>query len=170
MDGLKGSGSLWLDRDPSVSEVIDALKKKELDSYKEVVFCGYGEPLVRIHEVIEVAKFIKSQSDVKIRINTTGISDLIHNEKNTARLLVGCIDAISKSLNAPTAEEYVKVTRPKFGTEAFYAMIEFSKYVKENIGDVAFSVVNVINDEQIERCKSLADEMGIPLRVREKEE
>ena len=66
--------------------------------------------------------------------------------------------------------EYVKVTRPKFGTEAFYAMIEFAKYVKENIGDVAFSVVNVINDEQIERCKSLADEMGIPLRVREKEE
>ena len=170
MDGLKGSGSLWLDRDPSVSEVIDALKKKELDSYKEVVFCGYGEPLVRIHEVIEVAKFIKSQSDVKIRINTTGISDLIHKEENTARLLVGCIDAISISLNAPTAEEYVKVTRPKFGTEAFYAMIEFAKYVKENSGDVAFSVVNVINDEQIERCKSLADEMGIPLRVREKEE
>ena len=135
-----------------------------------MVFCGYGEPLVRIHEVIEVAKFIKSQSDVKIRINTTGISDLIHKEENTARLLVGCIDAISISLNAPTAEEYVKVTRPKFGTEAFYAMIEFAKYVKENIGDVAFSVVNVISDEQIERCKSLADEMGIPLRVREKEE
>ena len=89
MDGLKGSGSLWLDRDPSVSEVIDALKKKELDSYKEVVFCGYGEPLVRIHEVIEVAKFIKSQSDVKIRINTTGISDLIHNEENTARCTNG---------------------------------------------------------------------------------
>ena len=64
----------------------------------------------------------------------------------------------------------MKVTRPKFGTEAFYAMIEFAKYVKENIGDVAFSVVNVINDEQIERCKSLADEMGIPLRVRENEE
>ena len=49
-------------------------------------------------------------------------------------------------------------------------MIKSSEYVKENIGDVAFSVVNVISDEQIERCKSLADEMGIPLRVREKEE
>ena len=170
MDGLKGSGSLWLDRDPSVSEVVDELKKQELNSYKEVVFCGYGEPLVRIHEVVEVARYIKSVSNVKVRINTTGISDLIHKENNTARLLVGCIDAVSISLNAPTADEYVKVTRPKFGTEAFYAMIKFSKYVKENIGDVAFSVVNVINDEQIERCKSLADEMGIPLRVREKEE
>ena len=96
--------------------------------------------------------------------------ELEFEEENTARLLVGCIDAISISLNAPTAEEYVKVTRPKFGTEAFYAMIEFAKYVKENIGDVAFSVVNVINDEQIERCKSLADEMGIPLKEKEKEE
>ena len=48
MDGLKGSGSLWLDRDPSVSEVIDALKKKELDSYKEVVF-SVGEIVMFIN-------------------------------------------------------------------------------------------------------------------------
>ena len=34
----------------------------------------------------------------------------------------------------------------------------------------AVPIIKDLNDEQIERCKSLADEMGIPLRVREKEE
>lgn len=170
MDGLKGSGSLWMDRDPSVEEVIDELKKENLDLYKEIVFCGYGEPLVRIHEVVEVAKYIKSVSRTKIRINTTGLSDLIHNEKDTAKLLTGAIDAVSISLNAPSAEEYVKVTRPKFGEIAFDTMIEFAKEVKKNIGDVAFSVVDVINEEQIKRCKELSDKLEIPLRVRHKEE
>ena len=162
--------SLWLEYEPSVEMIIDEFEKYDLNDFKEVVFCGFGEPLIRHDDVMEVARYLKSKrSDLPIRINTNGLGDLI-NKKDIAPLLKGLIDTVSISLNAPTAEEYVKVTRPKFGTEAFYAMIEFAKYVKENIGDVAFSVVNVINDEQIERCKSLADEMGIPLRVREKEE
>lgn len=169
MDGLKGSGSLWMDRDPSVDEVIEALKKKDLNSYKEVVFCGYGEPLVRIREVIEVARYIKSTSKVKVRINTTGLSDLIHHEKDTAKLLVGAIDAVSISLNAPTAEEYVAVTRPKFGEESFDAMLKFAQEAKEDIGDVMFSVVDVLNEDQIKRAKQIADSMGIPLRVRIRE-
>lgn len=170
MDGLKGSGSLWLDKDPSVEDVIKELSDKNLNLYEEIVFCGYGEPLVRINEVIEISKFIKSVSNIKIRLNTTGISDLIHNEKNTAMKLVGIIDAVSISLNAPTAEEYVKVTRPKFGEEAFYTMLSFAEYVKSNIGEVVFSVVDVIDEDQIKRSKELAEKMGIPLKVRIKEE
>lgn len=169
MDGLKGSGSLWMDRDPSVEEVIKALKEKDLNSYKEIVFCGYGEPLVRIHEVVEVAKFIKSISKVKIRINTTGLSDLIHNEKDTAKLLVGSIDAVSISLNAGTAEEYVEVTKPRFGKVAFDTMLKFAEEVKKSIGDVTFSVVDVLSEEQIKRADNLARKMEIPLRVRTKE-
>lgn len=80
-DEVANSGSLWLEHEPSVDEVKEAFNKYNLDDYDEIVFCGYGEPLMRINELIEVAKFIKEKSSIKIRINTNGLSDLIHNKK-----------------------------------------------------------------------------------------
>ena len=62
---MGNSDSLWLDHEPTVEEVKKEFKNFDLNKYEEIVFCGYGEPLVRIHEVIEVAKFIKSQSSYK---------------------------------------------------------------------------------------------------------
>ena len=106
-DEVAGSGSLWLDHEPTIDEVKEALKNYNLDNYKEVVFCGYGEPLVRINEVIEISKYIKSISNIKIRVNTNGLSDLIHN-KDTAIMLKDAIDSISISLNGPDRKYTIK--------------------------------------------------------------
>ncbi len=81
-DEVANSGSLWLEHEPSVDEVKEAFNKYNLDDYDEIVFCGYGEPLMRINELIEVAMFIKRKSSIKIRINTNGLSDLIHNKNS----------------------------------------------------------------------------------------
>lgn len=167
-DHVGNSDSLWLDHEPSVEEFKDELKNFDLDKYDEVVFCGYGEPLVRIDEVVEVAKYIKTISDIKIRVNTNGLADLIHNKK-TAILLKDNIDSVSISLNAPNKYSYNQVTRPKFGEKSFDALLEFAKDCKEYIKEVNFSVVDEISDEEIEESKKLANEMGIKLRVRHKE-
>ena len=167
-DHVGNSDSLWLDHEPSVDEFKDELKNFDLDKYNEVVFCGYGEPLVRIDEVVEVAKYIKTISDIKIRVNTNGLADLIHNKK-TAILLKDNIDSVSISLNAPNKYSYSQVTRPKFGEKSFDALLEFAKECKEYIKEVNFSVVDEISDEEIEQSKKLANEMGIKLRVRHKE-
>ena len=167
-DHVGNSDSLWLDHEPSVDEFKDELKNFDLDKYNEVVFCGYGEPLVRIDEVVEVAKYIKTISDIKIRVNTNGLADLIHNKK-TAILLKDNIDSVSISLNAPNKYSYNQVTRPKFGEKSFDALLEFAKECKEYIKEVNFSVVDEISDEEIEQSKKLANEMGIKLRVRHKE-
>lgn len=166
-DHVGNSDSLWLDHEPSVDEVKNELKNFDLTKYNEIVFCGYGEPLVRINEVVEVAKYIRSVSDIKIRINTNGLSDLIHNKK-TAILLKDNIDSVSISLNAPNSSLYNQVTRPKFGEKSFDALLEFAKDCKKYVKEVNFSVVDEISDEEIEESQNLADKMNIVLRVRHK--
>ncbi|MCC3862993.1 TIGR04100 family radical SAM protein [Terrisporobacter petrolearius] len=166
-DHVGNSDSLWLDHEPTVEEVKNEFKKFNLENYDEIVFCGYGEPLVRINEVIEIAKYIRSFSDLKIRVNTNGLSDLIHNKK-TAILLKDNIDSVSISLNAPNKIRYNEVTRPKFGERSFDALLNFAEDCKEYIEEVNFSVVDEINNDEIEEAQKLADKMNIVLRVRHK--
>lgn len=164
-DSVGGSDSLWLDHEPTMEELKEELEKFDLDDYEEVVFCGYGEPLMRINEVVEFANYVKSKKNIKTRVNTNGLADLIH-KKKTAELLKDAIDAISISLNAPNEEVYLKVTQPAFGIKSFDAMLQFAKDCKDCVKEVCFSVVDEISYEEIQQSQELADSLGIPLRVR----
>ena len=164
-DSVGGSDSLWLDHEPTMDELKEELEKFDLDDYEEVVFCGYGEPLMRINEVVEFANYVKSKKNIKTRVNTNGLADLIH-KKKTAELLKDAIDAVSISLNAPNEEVYLKVTQPAFGIKSFDAMLQFAKDCKDCVKEVCFSVVDEISYEEIQQSQELADSLGIPLRVR----
>ena len=166
-DSVGGSDSLWLDHEPTIDELKAELEKFNLDAYEEVVFCGYGEPLMRINEVVEFANYIKTKKNIKIRVNTNGLADLIH-KKKTAVLLKDAIDAVSISLNAPNEEVYLEVAKPAFGIKSFDAMLSFAKDCKTCIKEVCFSVVDEITDEEIRQSQELADSLDIPLRVRVK--
>lgn len=166
-DSVGGSDSLWLDHEPTMDELKAELEKFNLDEYEEVVFCGYGEPLMRINEVVEFANYIKTKKNIKIRVNTNGLADLIH-KKKTAVLLKDAIDAVSISLNAPNEEVYLEVAKPAFGIKSFDAMLSFAKDCKTCIKEVCFSVVDEITDEEIRQSQELADSLDIPLRVRVK--
>ena len=98
-DHVFNSNSLWLEREPTVKEICDSIDAWDLDKYDEIVFCGYGEPTERLDDLLAVASYIKTKSQIKIRINTNGLADLIWNEK-TAPKLKGLIDTVSVSLNA----------------------------------------------------------------------
>lgn len=161
------NNSLWLDHDPSMEEIKTDLERFNLDDYKEIVFCGFGEPMMRIDDLIETAKYIKSKADIKTRINTNGLGDLIH-EKNTAECIKDCIDSVSISLNAPDKESYCRVTRPKFGEQSFEAMLKFAEECRNCGINIAFSVVDEITPEEIEKSKELAESLGVKLRVRHK--
>jgi len=158
--------NLWLEREPTAEEIIEDLKKRDLGKYKEIVYCGYGEPTEKIDELIESAKFIKSQGDYKIRINTNGLGNLIH-KRDITPLFRGLIDVVSISLNAKNAKEYDVICHSVYGEEAFYALIEFAKLCKDKVGEVVFTVVDILPKEDIEECKKIAEEAGARLRVRE---
>ena len=104
---------LWLDSEEFTSEdVIKQLKNFEIP--KEIVFCGYGEPLLKLDILKEVAKYIKDNyPNTKIRINTNGHANYVY-KRNIVPELVGLIDEISVSLNGSTNEEYDELSQPKF--------------------------------------------------------
>ena len=165
-EGVYGSDSLWLDREPTVQEVCDSIDTWDLSKYNEIVFCGYGEPTERLYDLLEVAKYIKSKSDIKIRINTNGLADLIWNEK-TAPKLEGLIDTVSVSLNATNKEEYFKVVRPKFGIDSYDAMLNFTKDCSKYVPNVVMTVVDVVTSkEEQEICGKICESVGAILRVR----
>lgn len=160
------SNSLWLEKEPTVQEIINELKKYDLSKFNEIIFCGFGEPLTRINDVLEVAKYLKDRtSDTKIRINTNGLADLVHNKK-TAPLLKGLIDTVSISLNSSNAEEFFRLTRSKFGIESYEAMLKFAVDCKEYVPNVVMTVVDCIGQEEIDACQAVCDTIGVPLRVR----
>ena len=165
-DHVFEANSLWLDREPTVKEVCDSLDEWDLSKYDAVVFCGYGEPTERLDDLLNVASYIKSKGDIKIRINTNGLSDLI-NEGETAYKLKGLIDSVSISLNATNKEDYFKIVRPRFGVESYEAMLSFTKDCTEYVPEVVMTVVDVVTSkEEQELSRKICDSVGATLRVR----
>ena len=164
-DGAYGSEPLWLEREPSVSEVIEAIEQTDLQKYEEVVFCGFGEPTERLDDMLEVCKYLRSVNSPKIRLNTNGLSDLI-NDKDTAKMFQGMFDIVSISLNTSNAVEYEKLCHPKFSMQSFDAILKFASTVKAYVPQVVFSLVDVIPQQQIDECKEISQNLGIDLRIR----
>ena len=115
VDALGDADSLWLKREPSKEELLTMLAEQDLFAYDEIVFCGYGEPTERLDCLFAICDFVKRDEGLKgrlkTRLNTNGLSDLI-NQRATAKEFAGRLDAISISLNAPTAEKYHELCRP----------------------------------------------------------
>ena len=164
--GVGSAESLWLEREPTIDELIKAFDQKIIQDNKptnEIVFCGFGEPLERADVVCELAVYIKSKCPHPIRLNTNGLVQLINPDFDTQKLSV--FDIISVSLNADTKEEYMRVTRPRFGIESFDAMLGFardmSRYTK-----VQFTIVETLEKKRQKKCREIADKVGLPLIVR----
>ena len=135
-DGAYGSDSLWLEREPTVSEVLESVFSRDVSKYDEIVFCGYGEPSYRLCDAREVAQKIKEKHpETKIRINTNGQSDLILGY-NTAEMFRGAFDVVSISLNTPSAEKYAEICHPVFREAAYAAMLDFAENVKNYVQKV----------------------------------
>lgn len=156
--------NLKIGKDAEKEEILDALKKEDLNRYKEIVFCGYGEPLLRIDDVKEIAKVIKDYGK-KVRVNTDGLANLVHG-RNVLVELAGLVDTISVSLNAQDAKTYAKYCHSKYGEKAFFAVLDFIREAKRYIPDVWATIVT-LDGVDIEACRKLAEgELGVKFRVR----
>lgn len=165
-DEMEHSGSLWLEREPSAEEVKAAFADWDMDCFREVVFCGFGEPTERIEDVLEVAAFVKAQYNKTIRINTNGLGSLIHG-RDIAPSFAGKIDIVSISLNTPNAEEYNKLTRSKFGIAAYQGMLDFAREVKQYVSQVVMTTVETtITKEEEAQCRAICEELGVTYRIR----
>jgi TatD DNase family protein len=153
---------LRLPHEPSAFEVLQAIGDPR--RYDEVVFCGYGEPLLRLELIKEVAAHLKTLG-MKTRINTDGQANLVHG-RNILPELAGLIDAVSVSLNAADAQTYQSLCNSRYGAEGFAAVLEFLRQAPAHIPSVTATAV-ALPGLDIDACRQLAAEIGVEFRARD---
>ncbi len=163
-DAIGEAESLWHKVNPSLEEVKEAIDAFDFTGYSEFVFCGYGEPTCALEILIPTAAYVKEKYNMKIRVNTNGLGNL-YNGKNIIPELAKVVDTVSISLNAPNEEEYNKVTRPQF-EGAYEAMLDFARESDKVFEHTQLTIVDVLEQSAIEKCKEVANSIGVHLRIR----
>lgn len=158
---------LWLRHgDPTAEKVISAANGMgDLTRFKEVVFCGFGEPTYKVAEMVALCDYFHEKG-LKTRLNTNGQGNLI-NKRDIIPDLKGKIDFVNVSLNASCVEKYQPICRSQFGEAGFAGLIEFAKLCRKNGVPCRFSIVDCIGEEEVEACKRLAQSVNIPLYIRD---
>ena len=159
--------SLWLKQEPTIDEIKSELQKAPWSVINEVVFCGFGEPTLRLPELVAALKFVKEiQPNIPTRLNTNGLGELAHGREIAADFK-GLLDVVSISLNASTAERYFKLTRAEYGLKSYEAMLTFAEHMKPYVPKVVLTIVDHVNsEEEIERCRQICNARNLTLRVR----
>lgn len=166
-DGVGGGDNLWLEHEPTFEEVMAAFEAFDVERYREVVFCGFGEPTEAFDLLVRVARAVKARYDKPVRLNTNGQGSLI-NGRDIAPELEGVVDNVSISLNTPDAERYQEIVRSRYGRDAFEAMLSFAREAARYVPQVTMTTVSTtLSAEEEERCQAICDELGVRYRIRE---
>ena len=167
MKEMARESSLWIEHDPSLTEIVDELERLPWQYVREVVCCGFGEPLIRLDTVLSVLRWVKEHHpDMPTRVNTNGLGELEHGYV-FADQFAGLLDTVSISLNASNAERYLALTRSRFGISSYEAMLTFAEHCKPYVPNVVLTVVEKVEDaEEIALCRRICAERGLTLRVR----
>ena len=165
-DSVGGNDSLWLEHEPSFEEIKEAFDSFDKTGLSELVFCGYGEPMMRADILLKTAEYVKANTNMTIRINTNGLVALMDPLFDISSLKFK-IDKVSISLNASNPDKYFQITNPKYGLPSYNSMLNFALRIQEFVPDVSFTIVDCdLSDEEIELCRERAKDVGIPLRIR----
>lgn len=162
---------LWLDHEPSLDEIKTAIAQYNLSLFDETVFCGYGEPTMRLDAMLATAQHLKTLSpSMSIRLNTNGLANLVHGTDVTPRFS-GLLDSVSISLNTSDPAKYLSICRPAFGLPSHAALLEFATLCKNHVPDVVFTIVGspVTDSAEQTACRAIAERLGVRLRIRKYE-
>ncbi len=132
-------------------------------NYAEIVFCGYGEPTLRLKTLLEVAAYIK-QHQGNVRVNTDGLANLVH-KRNVLPELGQWVDAVSVSLNAQNEMVYTQHCVPKL-PGSYPAMLEFLRQAPQFIPSVTATAIEGLAGVDIAACEKLAHSLGVKFRHR----
>jgi len=153
--------NLKLDREPALDEIIEAIGDPR--RYKEIVFCGYGEPTARLDVVKAIAKDLKLKG-AKIRIVTNGHGDLI-NKRPIVKELIGLVDRVSVSLNAETESKYDEICKPEFGPQTYKKILDFIRECARNKIETEVTCLT-LPEIDVKKCEAIAKSLGARFRLR----
>lgn len=152
---------LALDHRPEFDEIVAAIG--DPSAYTEVVFCGYGEPTLRLNLLLEVARWIKARGG-RVRVNTDGLASLA-NKRDVLPEMAGLVDAISVSLNAQSPNVYNRHCQPAL-PGAYQAMLAFLQQAPRYIPEVTATAIDGLEEVDIAACERLARMCGARFRRR----
>jgi len=148
-------------QEPTVEAVVSSAG--DVSRWGEIVFCGYGEPTMRLAELVESARILKGRG-ARIRLNTNGHGSLF-NGRDIVPELAKVIDQVSVSLDAHDEATYMKLVRPEAGPEAWIAVQDFIKACVGKIPVVVATVVGVPGVD-LEKARQIAEGLGAKFAVR----
>ncbi len=152
---------LTVDHRPEFTEIVESIGDPA--EYTQIVFCGFGEPTLRLKVLLEVAHWIKQRGGT-IRINTDGLANLVH-KHNVVPEMVGLIDELSISMNGQNEEVYNRHCQPQL-EGSFEAMLDFLRAAAGRIPLVTATAIDGLDGVDIEACRRLTDECGVGFRAR----
>lgn len=153
---------LSLAKRPALEEIIAAIG--DPTDYEEIVFCGFGEPTLRLKVLLDVARYVKAQGG-RVRVNTDGLANLV-NKRNVLPEMRGLIDALSVSMNAQNEALYKQHCAPQL-KGAWQAMLDFLAQAPAYIPDVTATAINGLAGVDIEACEKIATDLGVKFRARQ---
>ena len=153
---------LSMDHRPGVDEIIAAMG--DISDYSSIVFCGYGEPTLRLKVLLDVAREVKRREG-HVRVNTDGLANLV-NKRNVLPEMSGLVDALSVSMNAQNESVYNTHCDPAL-PESWQAMLDFLAQAPRWVPDVTATAINGLDGVDIEACRALARQLGVAFRQRE---
>jgi len=162
-----GNFKLKLTDEPSTQEVIDNVKEViNKRQWKEIVFCGFGEPLMRLDTVLEVARWLKQyHSGMTVRIDTNGQAQLFYKDRNVVTEIKRAgVDKVSVSLNAHNKPVYDQICKPKF-ENAYPAVLDFIKAVGAEFDTEVTAVT--IPEADLPKIEQIASDLGVKFRKRD---
>lgn len=166
-DDVVGANLFLSSENVKAEDVIAQLEKIHEKLSSEIIFCGYGEPMLKLDIIKEVAKYIKEKyPNTIIRINTNGQANLVY-KRNVLPELKGLIDKFSISLNGENEEVYNRISLPKI--EGAYAAVKnfIKESVKEGFDTTATIVTGYKNyDVDMPKCIEITKDLGAKFRER----
>ena len=160
-DYVKGY-DLRLDKEPSYEDIIEAIG--DVSRFDEIVFCGFGEPTLRLDMIKRIASYVKEKGG-KVRLTTNGEGDLI-NKRRIAPELKGLVDRVSISLNAPDEKEYDHLCRSVFGPLAYETVLGFITECRREGIEVEVTCLDMLGEEGVKKCREIAEKRGASFRLR----
>jgi TatD family-associated radical SAM protein len=147
---------------PETDEIIAAIG--DMSKYSYIVFCGFGEPTLRLKTLLEVSDYIKQQGG-RVRLNTDGLANLVH-KRNVIPEIAECVDAVSVSLNAQNESIYNLHCAPAL-EHSWHAMLDFLELASVSFTDVTATAINGLAGVDIGACRFIAKQRGVKFRQRE---
>ncbi len=156
---------LTLHAEPDVDEIERAIELEFLDGpADEVVFCGLGEPTMRLDDVLAVTEWLRLRR-IPARLVTNGHGELLNPGRDVAtELATAGLGAVTVSLNAADPATYDELCRPTF-SKAHRAVIRFARRCVEEGMETTVTALDQPGVD-LDDCEALARAIGAEFRAR----